>query len=210
MEDDFNSMIERLQAFIDSTGLTTTQFADKTGISRPSLSQILHGRNKSINDLVLRKLNLTFPELNVVWLLFGRGNMRLGSNIEISEPQNSPKSGEYVLQGLENELDEESDDGFTKVSDSVQNRNFGSFYSPNSQERVKNEENNPSQQVYRGKSESSVNSSSVGNDRKAEAGMTTDLVRGMIGNSSANSSRRIERIIVFYSDNSFECFEQRQ
>lgn len=210
MEDDFNSMIERLQAFIDSTGLSTTQFADKTGISRPSLSQILHGRNKSINDLVLRKLNLTFPELNVVWLLFGRGNMRLSSNIEISEPQNSPKSDDFVLQGFENELNNESDGGFANAPNSIQNRNFGSFYPQNTPEQVKTEENNTGQQVSNSKSESSVNSSMQSEEKKVEFSRVSDFAGAMKHNSPNNPSRRIERIIVFYSDNSFECFEQHQ
>lgn len=88
MEDDITTPVaRRLQEFIDSTGMSNSQFADKAAIPRPSLSQILHGRNKSINDVLLRKLDDAFPELNLSWLLFGRGDMRVAQNIEISEPQ---------------------------------------------------------------------------------------------------------------------------
>lgn len=36
----------RLKGFIESQGLTNSQFADRCGIPRPSLSQLLTGRNK--------------------------------------------------------------------------------------------------------------------------------------------------------------------
>lgn len=84
-----DTVIDRLVQFINSTGMSSTQFADKAGIPRPSLSQILHGRNKSVNNQILTKLNATFPKLDIMWLLFGQGSMYRNSNIEISEPQNS-------------------------------------------------------------------------------------------------------------------------
>ena len=79
-----NPIIYRLKQFLASTGLSSTQFADKAGIPRPTLSQLLHGRNKSINNQILSKLDESFPELNTLWLLFGRGSMRVDSNIETS------------------------------------------------------------------------------------------------------------------------------
>lgn len=84
-----NPIIQRLKQFIASTGLSPTQFADKAMIPRPSLSQMLHGRNKSINNQILSKLDEAFPELDIVWLLFGRGTMHNSANIEFSEPQNA-------------------------------------------------------------------------------------------------------------------------
>lgn len=85
MED--SPIIQRLKEFIASTGLSSTQFADKASIPRPTLSQLLHGRNKSINNQILAKLDESFPELDVVWLLFGRRSGQASSNIKISEPQ---------------------------------------------------------------------------------------------------------------------------
>ena len=71
-----NPIIYRLKQFLASTGLSSTHFADKAGIPRPTLSQLLHGRNKSINNQILSKLDESFPELNTLWLLFGRGGRR--------------------------------------------------------------------------------------------------------------------------------------
>ena len=87
METAFQSIIDRLQLFVDQTGMTMSQFADICGIPRPTLSQLFTGRTKSINDVLLTKFATAFPRLNVAWLLFGKGDMLEGPNIEISEPQ---------------------------------------------------------------------------------------------------------------------------
>jgi len=88
-----NTVTSRLKQFIEHCGLSNSQFADKAGIPRPTLSQLIHGRNKSVNDLLLRKLYENFPDLNISWLLFGVGNMTGNSNMQFSEAQNSGNSG---------------------------------------------------------------------------------------------------------------------
>ena len=45
---DTDNVAIRLKGFIQSQGLTNSQFADNCGIPRPSLSQLLGGRNKKI------------------------------------------------------------------------------------------------------------------------------------------------------------------
>lgn len=72
--EDLNVAI-RLKGFIDAEGLTNSQFADKCGIPRPSLSQILSGRNKKISDVIVGQIHQAFPDLSVLWLLFGEGPM---------------------------------------------------------------------------------------------------------------------------------------
>lgn len=65
----------RLKGFIEQSGLTYSQFADRCGIPRPSLSQIISGRNKKISDVLVGQIHQAFPELSVLWLLFGEGSM---------------------------------------------------------------------------------------------------------------------------------------
>ena len=69
------TLVNRLKAYMEYTGLSNTQFADRAGIPRPTLSQILSGRNKKINNELIDKLHIAFPRLNVIWLLFGEGSM---------------------------------------------------------------------------------------------------------------------------------------
>ncbi|MDE7402603.1 MAG: helix-turn-helix domain-containing protein [Muribaculaceae bacterium] len=76
----------RLKGFIEHLGLSYSVFADECGVPRPSLSQILSGRNKKISDVLIRQIHQAFPELSISWLLFGEGNMLVGSpaNIDAS------------------------------------------------------------------------------------------------------------------------------
>lgn len=116
-ESNLSPIIERLVAFIGYTGLSNSQFADTAGIPRPSLSQMLHGRNKSLNNQMLAKLNEAFPNLNIMWLLFNQGNMLIEGNIEISERQNTAISAQQALDFSENEMidafeDDDLDDLF--------------------------------------------------------------------------------------------------
>lgn len=81
----------RLKFLIDNLGITSTQFADKCDIARPTLSQLLNGRNKKISNLIIAQIHAAYPALSVLWLLFGEGDMwatphtasdtQLGTNI---------------------------------------------------------------------------------------------------------------------------------
>ncbi len=82
----------RVKEFIDYLQVSNSQFADQAGIPRPTLSQLLHGRNKSINDLLLQKLHDAFPQLNLMWLLFGKGLMIDPVNSDIAKAQQSTDS----------------------------------------------------------------------------------------------------------------------
>jgi len=86
----------RLKGFIDSCGLSHSQFADKCGIPRPTLSQILGGRNKKISDVIIGQIHQAFPGLSVVWLLFGEGEMK---STVFSEGESESEMGSSVDLG---------------------------------------------------------------------------------------------------------------
>ena len=73
MED--NLVATRLKSLISSLGLSDSQFADKSSISRPTLSLLLSGKNKKISDVMLTQIHEAFPEVSILWLLFGEGEM---------------------------------------------------------------------------------------------------------------------------------------
>jgi len=85
-------LVSRLKHYLDSRQISITQFADECGIPRPTGSQLLAGRNKKVSDEIISKIHSAYPNLNIVWLMFGEGNMMTDGNIEISEPQISPVS----------------------------------------------------------------------------------------------------------------------
>lgn len=68
-------IVARIKAYMEHVDLPISQFADMARIPRPTLSQILTGRNKKISNELLTKLHTAFPNLNISWLLFGDGDM---------------------------------------------------------------------------------------------------------------------------------------
>lgn len=63
---------KRLQKVIDYYGETASSFAEKIGVQRSSISHILSGRNKPSLEFVL-KIFAAFPEVELYWLLNGKG-----------------------------------------------------------------------------------------------------------------------------------------
>lgn len=64
---------ERIELLMKCYGLTPSQFAERTGIQRASVSHIISGRNKPSLE-VLQKIYEAFPELDVRWLMTGQGD----------------------------------------------------------------------------------------------------------------------------------------
>lgn len=68
--DDF---IERLERLLHYYTLSASAFADKINVQRSSISHLLSGRNKPSLDFVMKVVR-TFPEVNLYWLLNGKGS----------------------------------------------------------------------------------------------------------------------------------------
>lgn len=68
-----DNIIDRINSFIEERNLTRSQFADTCGIPRPTISQMLSGKNKKIGDDVISVIHKTYPEIPMMWLLFGEG-----------------------------------------------------------------------------------------------------------------------------------------
>ena len=64
----------RLQQFLSAENLSQAQFADIIGVARASVSHIIAGRNKPGFDFIY-SMAASFPNLNVEWLVTGRGKM---------------------------------------------------------------------------------------------------------------------------------------
>ncbi len=63
---------ERIELLMRCYDLSASQFADKTGIQRASVSHILSGRNKPSLEVML-KICEAFPDLDMKWLMTGVG-----------------------------------------------------------------------------------------------------------------------------------------
>lgn len=68
-------IVSRIKTFLSANGIANSIFADKCEIPRPTLSQLLNGRNKKVSNEILDKIHVAYPELSIMWLMFGEGNM---------------------------------------------------------------------------------------------------------------------------------------
>ena len=71
-------MNKRLEQFLKAENISQSQFADKIGVARASVSHILAGRNKPGYDFLLN-ISKHYPSLNLEWLITGKGKMYSGS-----------------------------------------------------------------------------------------------------------------------------------
>ncbi len=116
-----DDIVSRLKSYMVHIGLPSTQFADFAGIPRPTISQIINGRNKKISNELIAKLHAAFPSLNVMWLMFGDGDMEIKSNIKTSEPKKTQNIPEPATDIFENETNSRPIDGL--FADNMQLRN---------------------------------------------------------------------------------------
>jgi len=183
-------IISRLKEFLDSYKISNSEFADNCGIPRPTVSQLLNGRNKKISDEIITKIHQTYPALSMLWLLFGEGSMMSNSNIENITAQ---KSGNIVPQSSYTPVNQQNNNrnpsinpvqasGAEKVPDDI----FTYFASQEDEKSVNTPENNmemPSKEnILKDDNASSVN-------------------------VPADPHKRITNIVVFYNDNSFQSFQ---
>lgn len=65
---------ERLEKLMEQEQISQTQFADKIGIQRSTLSHIMKGRNAPSLDVLQKTLNV-FRSVSTDWLILGVGPM---------------------------------------------------------------------------------------------------------------------------------------
>ncbi len=96
-------------------GVSPSLFADKIGVQRSSVSHILNGRNRPSLDFIMKVIQ-TFPEVNIYWLLNGKGSLLLTD--ETSSPPPPPNPKNYI---------EKSKKGITKIAVFYDDGTFESF-----------------------------------------------------------------------------------
>jgi DNA-binding XRE family transcriptional regulator len=87
--------VKRLETIFDYYGLTASLFADKINVQRSSISHLLSGRNKPSLDFTLKVIE-SFPEVELLWLLNGKGSFPKGENG--SEEKIAISSNEKAVQ----------------------------------------------------------------------------------------------------------------
>lgn len=72
---------QRLQKILEYYDLSAAAFADKIVVGRSSISHIISGRNKPSLEFVMKVVK-SFPEVELYWLLNGKGSFPASSAAE--------------------------------------------------------------------------------------------------------------------------------
>ena len=78
-------MIERINLLLKAKNVSARQFAEEIGIQPSGMSHILSGRNNPSLDFVMKVVK-RWPEVNINWLMFGKGEMYAGVPLSVLEP----------------------------------------------------------------------------------------------------------------------------
>lgn len=112
-------MNKRLLQFLNAENISQSQLADKLGVARAGVSHVISGRNKPGYDFMLNLMS-QYPDLNIEWLMTGKGKMYKSQQRLYSEPEKpvslfpdiSPANSEEIslFQPRENNSDERNND----------------------------------------------------------------------------------------------------
>lgn len=185
-------IVTRIKKFLNLRGIPNSQFADTCDIPRPTVSQLLNGRNKKVSDEIISKIHAAYPSLSVMWLLFGEEPMMLDGATQSSSSD--------TVGGGEVNLFDENLINVPNDRDMEINSNLSEL---TNQGRIVFDESKP----YK----SAVNNDT--NLQKQNIAQTIEKIthsaefKKSNGERSNMSSKEIVNIMVFYSDNSFESFK---
>lgn len=101
------SLAARLKTILDDKKLTHREFGRLTGYSHANLSNVINGKTLKPKVDLLEAISVTFPEINIDWLVAGRGSMyRTAANVltdmivEDGEASYLPEESQTVLSEL--------------------------------------------------------------------------------------------------------------
>lgn len=179
------TMVNRINEILKRYNLSAAKFADKLGVPRSTISHILSERNKPSLEFI-QKVLTQYPEISTTWLIKGEGSFY--------------KKGEPDLFSQLQEVNVENRDQFKE--DETSNEHDTSFQEENIAENKTQTDNRSEKRKYQ-------NLSEIKNtDKKPEVVENVKDDEKLQG--SQNSNKKVKKIIVFYSDNTFEEFSPSQ
>jgi len=192
----------RLKFLIQKLGITNSVFAEKCGISRATLSQMLTGRNKKISDIIIGQIHCAYPSLSIMWLLFNEGKMWIDST-------NSP-TGEY-LGNVEDLL--EAEGKYKSISDCI-NSDDNQFGQNCLNYSRQNECENPDNRGDVGAYVKNVRENGLNDHINSNQITNPEHVNNNTKNSksfnkieiSRTKSKKVVQITLYYDDSTFESF----
>ncbi len=181
-EGDAIAIAGRIKQFIEYLGLSITQFADMTEIQRSSMSQILAGRNQKISVITIGKIHAAYPTLSIYWLLYGEGSMLLTTAADATP----------TIQGVSQQTARPTTD---------MPRSSWSLFDDENRLNASGESNDLKYPKENGSNKASVDTDVVDN-----VDINSLKASFIEPNFLTQKNRKAVKIMIFYSDNTFETF----
>ncbi|MDE6322472.1 MAG: hypothetical protein K2L93_09270, partial [Muribaculaceae bacterium] len=147
---------------------------------------------------IIAKIHSAYPQLSVLWLMFGEGNMLTDANSQTSGAQNSHKSMQYSTQMQDEELFTSTNgqnDMFAGIGADSGSMPQKGFDMPKSVVDLGNQRVEPKNDA-----------DAADNGTRLSLSFEAD----QIASFNANSPKKIANIVVFYTDNSFQSFTPQE
>ena len=194
---DINEQALRIIKIMEDENMNSTQFAEAIGIQRAAMSHLTTGRNKPSADIITKVIK-RFNTINPIWLLTGEGNMRInpvnGNNVEINSPN-------VNYGNVNNENDEKSSKAFNYKSgiepDLFNNHNI-SVNKTVSPKNYTSEENIRTEILF-------TDEKIEGREVKLPENIGK-IVEKEVVIYKERPVKTIDKLLIFYSDNTFESF----
>lgn len=220
-------MNNRLQQFLELENLTPARLADTLGVQRSGLSHILSGRNKPGYEF-LTKLLHKFPHINSEWLLLGKGKPYKDMMGENGGSSSLPSSGNSRFWNRENSV---GNSGYPHqypqqmydsiLSNSIQSdgipynviQSDGLSYNQQQYEGLQYEDSavfgsfeeiSPEGSGTPSAQNTTYNTDNLNNTPKNTASQPSENCVNRQMRAAGGKNKQIKRVIVFYSDGSFE------
>jgi len=178
---------------LKTQNLTSSQFADEIGVQRSNISHILSGRNNPSLEFVT-KIIKRFPDLNLEWLIFGKGSMYKERkavdqklNIKTLQKQSKPIDLFSNIEEVEENFVENKqlqNQVFNPIIKKDENYSTHNELSENKKNIVEKTEDNSFEDIVR--TEKTINES----NKEVKVEMDTE-------------KKKIEKIVIFYDDRTF-------
>lgn len=196
-----HSINQRIIDVIEFLDTTPTVFADQIGIQRSGLSHILKGRNRPSLD-VIQKIVARYPDISLNWLVNGTGNISSTTPSVINLQQKKQPSSSPIA---------------TEPAKSSEKSLKNTLFDPSGNDETSDLQNGSSSTVSSASSGSSREE--TGTIRRTFTPQDFELPENTSPQTTAAmysptpnpvprgaENRKIAKILVFYTDNTFEEF----
>ncbi|HOI27264.1 MAG TPA: helix-turn-helix transcriptional regulator [Paludibacteraceae bacterium] len=200
-------MKNRISQIIDKENLTSAKFAYYIGIQPSAVSHILSGRNNASTD-VLQKILRAYPSINPEWLLLGIGDMYkkapepfVSQKVEVKTTSSQPQMLSLFGDDLDREPEIKQENALTQVSSSVSTPTIETrrvISDPISSQQQSSISNPPAVVQTR------PTTDHVAPNETEQVSFSSQNQNPTQIQPASSPKRSISKIIVFYSDGTFE------